>query len=224
VRGPSGRHQVLIAAALVLAAVGAATAHFVWTDVGSQTDDGQTLLKRTGGSIPADSGKLANEPSSDDADVAVTSPRAQTDTATDIPSPTTSIGTTIEVTTATQPGSGGLSMTTQRSTTTAQKPTKTTTVQGPVTIGVRGRVVDLSSGEPISEATISVGDATGFSGADGVFTIETPVRVGDSVTADKAGYMGARRLVRSVGSDGWAEVEIGLLSVTSPDAPPPPPG
>jgi hypothetical protein len=84
-------------------------------------------------------------------------------------------------------------------------------------------VIDTTSGTGVAGATVKVEGAVATTGSDGTFALQADVDVGESVLAEMPGYISARRVIRSIGVDGWAELEIGLLSITSPDAPPPPP-
>jgi len=90
--------------------------------------------------------------------------------------------------------------------------------------GVEGVVIDMDSGEPIAGARVSFGDTEVWSGPDGSFLLIAPLTTEDSITANKEGYIGARRRVRSGTSADYGTCRLELVSLDSDKAPPPAPG
>lgn len=101
-------------------------------------------------------------------------------------------------------------------------PTGQNSVQAEV-VGVEGMVVDMDTGEPLAGARVSFGDEEVTSRSDGSFVLLVSVRTGDVITANKEGYIGARRRIDMGPGDGYATCRLELLSLDSENAPPPAP-
>ena len=107
---------------------------------------------------------------------------------------------------------------------TTKAPGASTTSTARSVSAIRGTVVDMDTLEPIEGATVTAKDKSAVSGQDGVVTLEVAARVGDPVFAEKKGYIPAQRVVREVDTQGVGTVRLELLSLSSPNAPPTPPG
>jgi len=89
---------------------------------------------------------------------------------------------------------------------------------------VEGVVIDMDSGEPIAGAKVSFGGTEVWSQADGSFQMIALLSIGDSITANKEGYIGARRRVNAGPSADYGMCRLELVSLDSDKAPPPAPG
>ncbi len=89
---------------------------------------------------------------------------------------------------------------------------------------IRGVVVDLDSGDPITGARVILGDRETTSRSDGSFVVVNTVGTGDYITANKEGYIGTKRRIDAGLEDGEITCRLELLSLDSDNAPPAAPG
>ncbi len=113
--------------------------------------------------------------------------------------------------------------------TTAPPSSTTTTIvdpDGPPTplVGIRGTVVDADTGDPLAGVTVTARGKSTTTGADGTFSLAVDAVLGDVVLFQKTGFYGAQRTVLEMDAEGYGLVDVALLSLTSPDGPPSPPG